>query len=228
MKTSVKLLCLLAVLTLTGMLSVDGLLKQQYDRIDWNNPYQDFKPQPLPALRHLRISGTPGFVIHLQQNAKSQALLDPDLKGHRFATTQQGDTLLVTFTTKDNGWDGPIDREWEYYRTALILNLPALSSLYVNNVRTKISGFQTDKLSLTAHHARLTTEKLRVPGTLSIQTENWAYAIINADTCGTLRATVRDSSGLKLDGIRPGHLITNVAPGAELRLRGQQLEVIQQ
>ncbi|MCY7356092.1 MAG: hypothetical protein LH609_01215 [Rudanella sp.] len=226
MKTSIKLLCLLAIISLTGMLSVDGLLKQQYDRIDWSNPYQNFVVNSLPALRHVRISGTPGFVIHLQQNAKSQALLDPDLTGHRFVTTQRGDTLLVVFKTKDNGWDGPIDKEWEYYRTALVLNLPALSSLSVNNVRVKVSGFETNQLSLIAHHARLITEKIRVSGTLSMQTENRAFAILNAYTCGTLRAIVRDSSGVQLDEIRPNRLITNVASGGELRIKGNQLGVM--
>jgi hypothetical protein len=223
MKTSFKLLCLLAVVTLTGMLSVDGLLKQQYDRIDWSNPYQDFKPQPLPALRHLRISGTPGCVIHLQQSPKPQALLDPGLTGHRFATTQKGDTLTVLVETKDNGLDGPINTEWDFYRPALVLNLPALSSLYVKNVRTKISGFETNQLSLTAHHARLMTEKLRVSSTLTVQTENGAFAILNADSCGILRATVRDSSGVNLADIRPGRFLHTVAPKGEIRVRGQQL-----
>ncbi len=226
MKTSIKLLCLLAVVTLTGMLSVDGLLKQEYDKIDWSNPHQGFTIKPLPALRHVRISGTPGFVILLQKDATAQALLDPDLNGHRFTTTQRGDTLLVVLETKDTGWDGPIDNEWDFYRTALVLNLPALSSLFVNNVRVKVNGFETDQLSLTAHHARLITEKIRVSGTLSVQTENRAYATLNTDTCGILRATVRDSSGLNMDGIRPGRFISDIAPKGEIRLRGHQLGVI--
>ena len=223
MKTSIKLLCLLAVITLTGMLSVNGLLKQQYDRIDWSNPYQDFVIKPLPVLRHVRISGTPEYGIRIQQGAKSQALLGPELNASVLEISQQGDTLLVTFNKKGSNWDGPIDSEWDNYHTGLVLNLPALSSLYVNNVRANVSGFETDQLSLTAHHARLRTEKIRVPGQLTVQTEKRAFAILDADTCGILRVTVRDLSGANLEKVRPDRLITNVAPGAELRLKGNQL-----
>lgn len=226
MKTSTKLLCLLAVITLTGMLSVNSLLKQQYDRIDWNNPYQDFVVKPLPALRHVCISGTPEYGIQIQQGAKSQALLGPELNASVLEISQQGDTLLVTFNKKGSGWDGPIDSEWDNYQTGLVLNLPALSSLYVNNVRANVSGFETNQLSLTAHHARLRTEKIRVPGQLTVQMENHAFAILDADTCGILRVTVRDSSGANLERVKPNHLITNVAPGAELRLKGNQLGVM--
>jgi len=227
MKTSIKLLCLLAIVTLTGMLSVNTLLLQQFDKIDWSNPYQNFTVKPLPPLRHVRISGTPDFEIKLERSASAQALLYPDLSGHIFKTTQRGDTLLVTFTTKGDGWDGPIDSELIYNPLGLVLHLPELSSLYANNVRVTVSGFDTPQLSLTAHHARLLTEKMRVTGTLAVQTENHGFALIRADTCGTLRATLRDSSSMNLSDVRPAHLITRVAPRAELRLRGQQLGVIE-
>lgn len=226
MKTSIKLLCLLAVITLTGMLSVDGLLKQQYDRIDWSNPYQGFTARPLSNVRHVRISGTPDHSeIRIQQGVKPQALIDPQkhTNASGIEIAQKGDTLLVTFNKKGGGWDSPIDEERNSYHTTLVLNLPMLSSLYVNNVRVTVSGFETDQLSLTAHHARLKTEKIRVSGTLTVQTENQAFAILDADACGTLQATVRDSSGVNLENIRPNRLITNVAPRAELRLKGNQL-----
>ena len=222
MKTSIKLLCLLAVITLTGMLSVNGLLKQQYDRIDWTNPYQNFTTQPIPALRHVRISGTPDYEIKLERNASAQALLDPDLSGHIFKTDRRGDTLLITFTAKGKGWNGPIDDEWPGF-VALVLHLPELNSLYTNNVRVTVSGFETPQLSLTAHHARLFTEKMRINGTLTVQTENQGFALIRADSCKTLRATLRDSSSMNLNSIHPIRLITDVAPKAGLRLKGQQL-----
>lgn len=228
MKTSIKLLCLLAVVTLTGMLSINHLLKQQYDKIDWNNPYQNFRIKLLPNIQHVRISGMPdAYEVRVQQGAKPQVLLNPEIKASAVEITQKGDTLLVIVNKKGDGWDGPIDKDWNSYQAALVLNLPALSSLYANNVRAKVSGFDTDQMSLTAHQALLTTEKIRVSGQLTVQTENRAFASLGADTCGTLRVTMRDSSGLNLDGIRPGLLLTDVAPKAELRLKGQQLGVIQ-
>ncbi len=226
MKTSIKLLGLLAAVTLTGMVSINSLLKRQYDKIDWSNPYQNFTAKPLPSLKHVRISGTPDYEIKIERSATPQALLDPDMKGHIFKTEQRGDTLLVTFTTKGNGWDGPIDGESDGL-VGLVLHLPELSSLFANNVRITVSGFETPQLNLTAHHARLLTEKMRVNGTLTVQTENHGFALIRADTCGILRATLRDESSMNLSDVRPAHLITRVAPRAELRLRGQQLGVIE-
>lgn len=226
MKTSIKLLGLLAVVTLTGMASINSLLFRQYDKIDWSNPYQNFTTKALPALKHVRISGTPDFEIKLERSVSAQALLDPDLSGHLFKTEQRGDTLLVTFSTTGSGLDGPIDGESDGL-VGLVLHLPELSSLYANNARVTVSGFESPQLSLTAHHARLLTEKMRIKGTLTVQTENQGFALIHADTCGTLRASLHDSSSMNLSDVRPAHLITKVAPGAELRLRGQQLGVIE-
>ena len=76
MKTSHILLALIAVITLTGMVATDLLLKQQYDKINWRNAYQDFKKRDSPNARHWVVTGTPvGEVIVVRTTDKPQALI---------------------------------------------------------------------------------------------------------------------------------------------------------
>lgn len=100
MKTSHILLALITVITLTGMVATDLLIKQQYDKIDWRNTYQDFKKQDLPNARHWVVTGTPtSEIIVVKTIDKPQALIAPDeVKFYRVRL--QGDTAFVSFTPR--------------------------------------------------------------------------------------------------------------------------------
>lgn len=69
MKASYILLSVLAIVTLTGMVATDVLLKQQYDKIDWTNPYQNYEKRSLPTAKHWVIVGTSTQEIIVERSA---------------------------------------------------------------------------------------------------------------------------------------------------------------
>lgn len=76
MKTSHILLTIVAVVTLTGMVATDVLLKQQYDKVDWSDPYQDFDRRTLPSAKHWIIDSAPTDEIMVEQSiGPAQALV---------------------------------------------------------------------------------------------------------------------------------------------------------
>lgn len=230
MKTSIKLLCLLAVVTLTGMVSINVLLKKQYDLLDWSNPYQSYISRPLPALRHVHIVGKLGYQVLIRQHPQASVLINPDFPLSKFQVSQRGDTLLIKLSAADSNATGPVYEpwdEWEKNQPDIALNLPELNSLEATNVRIAVDGFSATNLSLTSRHALLKTKRIRVPGSLAVQAQNGSIVRLNADTCGVLLVTARDSVSVSLDKIDPVRILPTIAPKAELRVRGQQVEQLQ-
>ncbi|TAE24591.1 MAG: hypothetical protein EAZ91_20230 [Cytophagales bacterium] len=229
MKTSIKLLCLLAVIALTGMVSIDLLLKEQYEKIDWSNPYQNFIRKPLPALRHVRIMGIPDHQVLIRQNPESFLLIEPDSRQAQLQTSQKGDTLVVDFSSPKYNWQSSMYEpwgEWDKNQADIVLNLPVLNSLDATFGKVVLDGFTADTMTLTCRRALLKTKHIQVQSTLFVQMQSGSRAWLDADRCGTLVVTARDSAMVSLEAIKPARLVPTIAPKAELHLRGEQLQGI--
>ena len=149
MKTSHILIALIAVITLTGMIATDVLLKQQYDKIDWSNPYQDFERRPLPAAKHLVIEGAPTSEIIIERSADStQALLLPSM-ANSYRTRQRDDTLFVSFRMNYDGESRDPHNDIGYELPAgMVLRLPDLQSLRITNGRLTLRKFKPAQLAV--------------------------------------------------------------------------------
>ncbi|GAB2598469.1 hypothetical protein [Spirosoma areae] len=228
MKTSYILLAILAVVTLTSMIATDVLLKQQYDKIDWRNPYQHFEKRSLPSAKHVVIEGTPiNEIIVLQSADKPQALIEPgDVKFYR--SQQQGDTLFVNFTPDYSGYkNSPRDDAGPEHRILirLVLRLPTLQTLRAANSRLTVSDFTTDKLGIMLMNSRLRTHKLTISDAFSLTISQHSFAVLGtADRYTSVHASVQDSSGIYLNNTSVNTLTTDVSPKAEVQLRGQALK----
>lgn len=224
MKTSHILLATVAVVTLTGMIATNVLLKQQYEKIDWNNPYQDFDRRFMPVARHLVIEGAPTAEIVVEQSTDTaQALLLPSMAGS-FSTRQRGDTLLVTFTMNydDEPRNPRIDIDYEL-PAGLVLRLPDLQSLHITNSRLTLRKFAPAQLTVSLQNTRLRTDGLTVTGTFALTADQSSFAVLGADRYQTLQLTVRDTSGVQLNDTQTERFLPDVSPKAEVQLRGRAL-----
>ena len=156
MKVSHILLTILALVTLTGMLATDVLLKKQYNAIDWRNPYQHFEKRPLPTARHWVIDGAPNIeIVVLESTDKTQALIAPDFTKY-FRTKQQGDTVFVTFTPDYMGYQlDPRQDASQKLGVRLVLRLSALQTLRIQNGRVTLSELKKDSLRVTLRNSLL-------------------------------------------------------------------------
>jgi hypothetical protein len=226
MKTSIKLLILTACVALTGLVSVNALLKKEYDRIDWSNPYQNFIREAIPPLRHVRVIGYPTAQVLVRQDPTPSIMADPNISRALWQTSQRGDTLLLDFSTTGFTPISPVQEIWSNWATnqaEIVLNLPRLASLDVSHTQIVLDEFLSENLNLTSNHALLHTKRLRIPGTLTVRAENGAIIQLNADSCRVLSLFVQDSSRVQLGNIRPTSIRPVLEPRAELWLSGNQL-----
>lgn len=220
MKTSHILLAIITVITLTGMVATDVLLKQQYDRIDWSNPFQDFERRAVPKAQHWVINGFPGAEIIVEQRAKPQALVRPDLL-ELYRTQQRGDTVFVTFALdKDVQSNNPRGQDYEL-STGLVLHVPGLQSLRVRNGRLTLRKLTPVGLVVDLQKSRLRTGELSVAGPFTLTVRENSEAMLGADRYTSLRADVRDSSGIQLNNTQTDTFTTKLSPKAEIQLRGR-------
>ncbi len=150
MKTSYILLMVIAFVTGTGMVATDVLLRQQYNRIDWRNPYQHFDTRPLPTARHWVIEGTPSAeIVALESTDKPQALIAPGFADY-YHIRQQGDTVFVNFIHDNKGYQvAPRSDADHELGVRLVLRLPALQTLRIQNGRVTLSELNKDSLRVT-------------------------------------------------------------------------------
>lgn len=223
MKTSYILLAILAFITLTGMVATDVLLKQQYERIDWRNPYQHFEKRSLPAARHWVIEGTPTAEIVVLESVDSlQALVAPDLAKF-YSTRQQGDTVMVTFAPENQGYQleprSSVDYELD---VQLVLRLPKLQTLRIKNSRVTLSKLKKDSLRVTLQNSRLRTVGGKLTSFSLVAGQN-SFAVLGSDQYESLQATVQDSSGILLNDTQVTRFTVQASPKSEVRLKGRAL-----
>jgi hypothetical protein len=224
MKTSYILLTVLAFITLTGMVATDVLLKQQYERIDWRNPYQNFENRPLPTANHWVVEGTPTAEIMIVASAdKPQALLAPD-HARYYRTKQQGDTVFVKFTSDYSGYQ--LDPRQDASRglgVQLVLRLPTLQTLRIKDGRVTLSEFKKDSLRVTLQNSRLRTVGGKLTAFSVVAGQN-SFAVLGADQYESLQATVQDSSGIWLNNTQVNNFTVHASPKADVQLKGRALK----
>ena len=226
MKTSHILLALVAVVTLTGMVATNVLLKQQHDKIDWRDPYQNFEKRALPTAKHWVIEGSPiNEIVVIKSTDKPQALVWQDaVKFYR--TRQQGDTVFVAFTPNFGNYQNePRSVAYHQLGVGLVLRLPDLQTVRVKNARLTLSELTADKLTISLQESRLRTNQLKISDSFALTASQNSFAVLGPDDqYKSLQTVVQDSSGIQLNNVRTDAFTTQVSPKAEVQLRGQALK----
>ncbi len=224
MKTSHILLAITLLLTLTGMVAANLLLKNQYQKIDWSNDYQDFVKKPVPTLRHLVIRAAPTAEVIIEKSRDAQALLLPSM-AQSYQTRQRRDTLIIDFTMNYDGQvRDPHNDIDDALPAGLLLRLPDLQSLRVSNARVTLRNFAPDQLSVSLLNTRLRTSGLSVAGPFNLAVSQNSFAVLDKDRCGALQLVVQDSSGVRLNNTQAQMFTPTVSPNAEVQLRGKALQ----
>ena len=223
MKTSHILLAIVAVVTLTGMVATDVLLKQQYDRIDWSDPYQNFERRTVPSATHWVIEGAPTDEIIIERSAHTAQALVNNERSKFFRVRQRGDTAYVAFTPNYNGSHEPKNEADRELGVGLVLRLPDLQSLRITNGRLTLRERTVSTLAIELENTRLRTNYLTVNGPMTLTASRNSFAVLGADRYQSLQTIVRDSSGVQLNDTQTETFSSNVSPKAEVQLRGRAL-----
>jgi hypothetical protein len=224
MKTSHILLAIVVLVTLSGMVATDVLLKQQYDQVDWKNPYQDFVKRTVPVAGHVIIEGAPIAEIMVEQSTDTaQVLLLPSM-ANSFRSRKQGDTLFISYLMNYDGESRNPHNDIEYELPAgLVLRLPDLQSLRVTNGRLTIQDSRLNQLVLSLQNTRLRTHQLAVSNGFTLTASQNSFVKLGPDQYKSLQLMVQDSSGIQLNDTQIDVFTKQVSPKAEVQLRGRAL-----
>ena len=222
MKTSYILLVALLLVTLTGMVATDVLLKQQYQKIDWNDPYQTFDRRDLPSVRNLVIEGSPISEIVIEQSNTAQALVEPE-QAKFLRIRQQNDTAYIAFTPDYEGTREPRNDANDELGADLVLRLPNLESLRVTDGRVTLRKRTANALTINLKNTRLRTNGVVVNGPVTLTGSQNSVAVLGTDRYESLRAVVLDSSGIQLNNTQTSVFMPQLSPRADVQLRGQAL-----
>ena len=228
MKTSYILLAIIAILTLTGMVATDVLLKQQYDNIDWRNQYQNYEKRDLPRATHWVLEGTSGSEIIIEHTTgAAQALLQPE-EAKNYSIRQQGDTVFVTFKPS-NGRFGENDSlrhvAERSFSEDLLLRIPKLTSINAKDARITVRNWSMDRLTINLRNTRLQTHNVVIADSLALTVGQNSFSVLsNTDQYKTVQAVVQDSSGIQINDTPIANFTAQTSPKAEVRLSGQALK----
>lgn len=223
MKTSHILLIIITIVTLTGMVATDVLLTRQYKKVDWRNPYQNFERRALPPVRHLVIDAAPIAEVIVEKSDSPQALLLPAM-ANSYQSRQQSDTLFISFKMNYKGSPrNPRNNSYEL-SAGLVVRLPAIESLKITNGCLTVRRVTTGPLAISMWNSRLRLYNLAVSDTVDLIENQNSYAILGNDRYPSLRAIVKDSSGIQLNNTQVDTFTKDVSPKAEVQLLGQALK----
>ncbi|GAB2563675.1 hypothetical protein [Spirosoma aerophilum] len=227
MKTSYILLAILAIITLTGMVATDLLLLQQYEKMDWSNPYQQFDRRVVPIASHVVIEGAPTSEIIVETGKytrdSAQVFLLPSM-ANSFRSRKQGDTLFISYLMNYDGERRNPHNDIEYELPAgLVLRLPDLKSLRVTNGRLTLRNSHLNQLTLSLQNTRLRTQKLTVADDFALTASQNSFAKLGPDQYKSLRAVVQDSSGIQLNDSQIDVFKKELSPKADIHLNGRAL-----
>lgn len=224
MKTSHILLSIITTVTLTGMVATDVLLKQQYTKIDWSNPYQNFEKRALPTAKHIVVDAAPTAEVIVENTADSQVLLSPEI-ARTYQTRYKGDTLFVSFGAGDKRErQNPREFSWGPLQIGVVLRAPAIESLRMKNGCLTLQKLTAGPLTVSLQNTRLRTEKVAIQGALDLIESQNSFAMLGADQYQSLRVALRDSSGIQLNDSQIDTFAADVSPKAEVQLRGKALK----
>ncbi|QDK80447.1 hypothetical protein EXU85_18285 [Spirosoma sp. KCTC 42546] len=225
MKTSYILLAIVAVMALTGMVATDVLLKQQYDKIDWTNPYQEFEHRALPTAKHIRIEAAPVAEIIVEPSTDTtQVSLLPSM-ANSYRARLHNDTLFISFLMNyDGNVRNPHNDIGSELPPGMVLRLPDLQSLYITNGRLTVRKFKSEKLAISIQNSRLRTNKLDVLNLFDLTVRNNSFAELGPDHYQSLHTIAHDSSGVQLNNTQINAFNKELSPQAEIYLRGQAMK----
>lgn len=147
MKTSNKLVLLLAILIVGGLFVSNYQLKKQFDSIDPSDPYWEFQVLELPNFHHVKIKGGNLMQTVIVRGDKSNVMRNGNLKDWLNAAVKN-DTLFVDFTdhvktTRQRVSDTMIDEK-------IIISITDLQSLTASKANVEIRNSSAPNLKILA------------------------------------------------------------------------------
>ena len=144
MKASNIFIIVLGIIVLTGMYVTNVILKNEYQKIDVNDPYKNYVSVNSEPYSVLDISGSNGYPIEIIQK-ETNAIKVLRSRLQHFKSNVKNDTLFIQFTGSN------ISMKQSFLSTTpsgIIINKDKLSSIHVSDTHNRINGYSNQNLKI--------------------------------------------------------------------------------
>ena len=198
MKTSNKLLLVLATVLLAGLLGSNLALKTEYDDIRKNpRPKEGFGFVKVPHFSHVRVSSaSPDILFSVQENAESTVQINGKYQG-KIKVAVENDTLLINLTANIAVPETPENQP----PVAAFIHGPQLKSIVFENGSGSIRDMKHTNLSVECKtDSRVTVYDSRIDNLHSITSGKAVLTIDEKNRIKNLHTGQRDSSRVFVGG----------------------------
>lgn len=223
MKTSLLLFLVSIGIVVMGLVSYNVLLKKEYDKIDWSNPYQFYKPLPIRAVSYLVLNGNPYHEFLIEYHEKPAALVRPE-DSSAVKYRQEGDTLFIDYKPLERYSVKPKLITARSLPTRIVVRLPTLKQIIATKGHLVVQNFDTDSLTLNMSFTRLTLFKVKVRQHAQILLQKESFAEFFDGPFNRMKLHVRDDSGFDLHDAKIIQFEPVISDKSEVRLSGQALK----
>lgn len=196
MKTSNILLIITVSLFFLVTLCSNLVLKNQFDKIDKNDPFYGFSKHQIKPFHYIRMQGKDVGLTEIRQGPVAEIRTITQPKYLRWDVS--GDTLILTYTPEGNQGYRPRGGAFgslpSFYVTA-----PELKGIISDNIRCKIKNYKFGDLMVQQKGDGLLMTGSSIDNLTARVSANGYLKLDQKNHIGTADIEVRDSSALSAD-----------------------------
>lgn len=142
MKTSNILLTLIAIFFFGSIVGTSMIMKQQYDAIDFDDPFHGLKRNDLPFFGAVRLEGNYHGLVEIRPGEKHEMIHYANLNNLRWEVKQ--DTLFINYTGEARRGQNFSERTFENNHPSAYVLVPSVSSVVSEGMSLRINGLTAD------------------------------------------------------------------------------------
>jgi hypothetical protein len=194
MKTSNRLLWVLLACTMLAILGSNLVLKAEYDRIDFKDPFYGYSRESATPFSVLKLQGGYSFLVQVQPGKDFEVRVSEKEKS--FVKWQvRGDTLQLTFSLEDSPFYYRVGDAFNH-RPVAYISAPQLKAVHAYGSTCKLTGWQHADWILTHQGLKSGMQLIdNAIDTLSATVQQGGFLQVDAkNRIGKTQVRVMDSS----------------------------------
>ena len=216
MKTSNKLVILILLIFFGTIVGSAMILKQEYDKIDFDDPFYGLVRNELPDYSVVKLKGDTWGRADIRHGEHYEFLYPAGQDFFKFEV--RSDTLVIEYTGKARR---------DFTTTAYVL-APQLSHVYSEGFGYRLHGWQSDSVQLNyaGENGFLTLTNNQFEQISVHVSKGGTCRLEEGNQLGKASIVVRDSSNLIIERSRVDSLRLDAEPQAKVQLPGSLLEKV--
>ncbi len=228
MKLSTKLLLAVLTMAVFALVGTNLVLKAEYDKINFADPFWNYRRVPLQPFRHLHVTSTMLQLVEVRQGTGPEPVVYVSKAwADSLQIGQHRDSLRLGYVVGERErFSNGYDEADEPKKASVVVFLPRLASLTADRrAWVRLNGLRSDSLTVQVGGPSLVAVRSSRLGVLNLTLRDSAAVWIPAQNqVRTLRFDGADQAGLKLNADAVQQFRPVIRDGrVEVRLTGKAL-----